>query len=38
MQVVDPRGVKKDGEELCYDEEITLIDDHGNVWNNCMVC
>jgi hypothetical protein len=37
LQVVDPRGMKKDGDELLYGEEVMLVDDQGMVWNNCMV-
>eukprot|EP00615_Pteridomonas_danica_P002364 CAMPEP_0114333802 /NCGR_PEP_ID=MMETSP0101-20121206/3986_1 /TAXON_ID=38822 ORGANISM="Pteridomonas danica, Strain PT" /NCGR_SAMPLE_ID=MMETSP0101 /ASSEMBLY_ACC=CAM_ASM_000211 /LENGTH=489 /DNA_ID=CAMNT_0001464919 /DNA_START=13 /DNA_END=1479 /DNA_ORIENTATION=- len=36
FQVVDPRSLKKDGDELLYGEEVMLVDDQGMVWNNCM--
>jgi len=34
--VIDPKGQKKFGEELCYGDEVLLLDDQGLVWNNAM--
>lgn len=36
FEVVDPTGAKKEGELLCYGDEVVLVDDQKMVWNNAQ--
>ena len=34
--VEDPRGRRQAGDEVCYGDEVCLVDDHDQVWNNAQ--